>query len=409
MKFNNLRVRHLFARSSRPSKAFVLLGFCGASIALLMGAHAQKSGPSSSPTLGPAKATSSSAKPPQLKVLHESRDVIWGFDFLSDNEIVLTERKGELKILRLDASLPQASRVVRVQGAPKVWAKGQGGLLDVRVHPEKKNWIYLTFSAPLAKGGATALGLGRIEREANGARLVEWRELFRSDAGGTSGVHFGSRIEFRREGNAWWLYMSIGDRDERDLAQSLKAHNGKILRLNLEGRAGADNPFVGQSQAHAEVWSLGHRSPQGLARNPTTDELWMAEMGPRGGDELNLVKRGANYGWPKLTYGREYWGPSIGEGTTQAGFEPPVAHWVPSISPSGMAWVSSDKIPAWKGSLLMGTLSGTHIRRLVLKGSQVSQQEVLFADQGQRFRALREGPDGWMYFATDAGLLGRIE
>jgi len=360
-------------------------------------------------TLAATKPTVKSVKPPQLKVLHEGRDVIWGFDFLSENEVVLTERKGELKILRLDVPTSQASRVIRVEGAPKVWAKGQGGLLDVRVHPEKKNWIYLTYSAPLAKGGATALGLGRIEREAKGARLVEWRELFRSDAGGTSGVHFGSRIEFRREANAWWLYMSIGDRDERDLAQSLKAHNGKILRLNLEGRAGSDNPFAGQAQAHAEIWSLGHRSPQGLARNPTTDELWMAEMGPRGGDELNLVKRGANYGWPKLTYGREYWGPSIGEGATQAGFESPVAHWVPSISPSGMAWVSSDKIPAWKGSLLMGTLSGTHVRRLVLKGAQVSQQEVLFADQGQRFRALREGPDGWMYFATDAGLLGRIE
>ncbi len=346
---------------------------------------------------------------PQLKVLHQGRDVIWGFDFLSADEVVMTERKGELKLLKLEGTASGASRVLTVKSAPQVWSKGQGGLLDVRVHPEKKDWIYLTYAAPLQKGGATALGRGRIERDAQGARLVEWKELFRSDAGGTSGVHFGSRIEFKREANAWRLYMTIGDRDERDRVQSLKAHNGKILRFDLDGRVPQDNPFVGQEQAHPEIWSLGHRSPQGLARHPVTDDLWMAEMGPRGGDELNLVKRAANYGWPKLTYGREYWGPSIGEGQTRAGFESPVVHWVPSISPSGIAWVNSDKYPAWKGSLLLGTLSGTHIRRLSFKGSVVTGQEILFADQGQRFRILREGPDGWMYFATDAGVLGRIQ
>lgn len=345
----------------------------------------------------------------QLKNLYQGRDVIWGFDFLSSQEVVMTERKGELRILRLDLPEKDASRILTVKSPPKVWVKGQGGLLDVRVHPEKKDWIYLTYASPLPKGGATALGLGRLERSAQGVALVDWKEIFRSDAGGTSGTHFGSRIEFKREGKNWHLYMSIGDRDERELSQSNKAHNGKILRLDLQGRAAQDNPFFGQEGSHAEIWSLGHRSPQGLARHPVTDELWMAEMGPRGGDELNLVKRGANYGWPKLSYGREYWGPSIGEGQTRQGFESPVVHWVPSISPSGISWVNSDRYPGWRGSLLMGTLSGTHIRRLSFNGSKVSGQEVLFADRGQRFRMLREGPDGWTYFATDAGVFGRID
>ena len=198
----------------------------------------------------------------------------------------------------------------------------------------------------------------------------------------------------------------VGDRDERQNAQKLTQHNGKVLRFNHDGSVPKDNPFVGKANALPEIFSYGHRNPQGLAIHPTTGEVWEAEMGPRGGDEINLIKPGANYGWPVVSYGREYSGPKIGEGTEKAGIENPIAYWVPSISPSNIAFYSGDALPKWKGNLFLGNLSGMHIRRLVVSGQKVVKQEEVL--KGSRFRNLRSGPDGFLYYSTDEGKICRL-
>ena len=326
------------------------------------------------------------------EILLRRADVIWGFDFLPDGRIVFTERKGRLAIFD-----PKTGKASGVEGAPAVWARGQGGLLDVRVHPgfAENGLIYLTWSHPADGGGATTLGRGRLE---NG-KLEGFERLLLTNAGGGRGEHFGSRIAF----DGPRLYMSVGERGQRDLAQDPRRHNGKILRLTHDGKPdGAAIPG-----ALPEIWSMGHRNPQGLAVRPGTKRLWSDEMGPRGGDELNLIKRGANYGWPAVTYGREYHGPRIGT-TEKPGIEQPAAHWVPSISPSAMAFYDGAAFPRWRGSVFLACLSGEQIRRVALDGDVPGEQEVLLGDRGWRFRNVRQGPDGLLYFSTDDGRLGRI-
>ena len=338
--------------------------------------------------LGPllAAALATAAPPPayELEILARRSDVIWGFDFLPDGHIIFTERGG-----RLAAYDPRTKEVSDIAGAPAVWAHGQGGLLDVRVDPDfaKNHWVYLTWSQPVPDGAATALGRGRLES----GKLAGLERLFLSNAGGGKGEHFGSRIVF----DGPHLFLSLGERGHRHLAQDLKRHNGKILRLTHEGKPdGANLPG-----ALPEIWSWGHRNPQGLALRPGTKDLWEAEFGPRGGDELNLIKRGANYGWPVITYGREYYGPKIGT-TAKEGMEQPVAHWVPSISPSALAF--------WKGSAFLACLSGQRLQRVALDGDAAGAQASLFAERGWRFRSVRPGPDGLLHFSTDEGLLGRV-
>jgi len=334
------------------------------------------------------------AAPPayDAEILARRPDVVWGFDFLPDGKILFTERKGRLGVYD-----PKTKEVSAVAGAPAVWARGQGGLLDVRVHPgfAKNQWVYLTWSEPVEGGAATALGRGRLE----GGRLEGFERLFLSNAGGSRGEHFGSRIEFAGP----HVYVTLGERGKRDLAQDLKRHNGKLVRLTHDGKpAGANLPG-----ALPEIWSLGHRNAQGLALRPGTKELWSAEMGPRGGDELNLIERGANYGWPVITYGREYYGPSIGT-TAKEGMAQPAAFWVPSISPSALAFYDGKAFPAWRGSAFLACLSGERLRRVELEGDKAGAQEDLLADKGWRFRSVRQGPDGLLYFSTDEGRLGRV-
>lgn len=328
----------------------------------------------------------------RVEVLLRRADVIWGFDFLPDGRIVFTERKGRLAVYD-----PKSGAASGIPGAPAVWARGQGGLLDVRVHPgfAKNGLIYLAYSHPVGEGGATALGRGRLA----GGKLEGFERLFVTDAGGANGQHFGARIAFVGP----HLYLSVGERGHRELAQDPRRHNGKILRLTHDGKPDG----AGIPGALPEIWSLGHRNPQGLAVRPGTEQLWSDEMGPRGGDELNRIERGANYGWPLVTYGREYYGPRIGT-TAKDGMVQPLAHWVPSISPSAMAFYDGAAFPRWRGSVFLACLSGEQLRRVALDGDAPGEQEVLLEDRGWRFRNVRQGPDGLLYFSTDDGRLGRI-
>jgi glucose/arabinose dehydrogenase len=329
----------------------------------------------------------------------EVKDVVWGFDFLSPDRLIFTQRNGKIFIQDL-----RQNSLSEVQGAPAVFHQGQGGLLDVRAHPSFKtnSLVYLTYSQPQPNDeAATALAVAKLESNA----LKDLKVLFTANNVNSNSIHFGSRIEFRKESDGkTYLYMTLGERNERHSAQKLDSHAGKIIRLNLDGSVPNGNPFGASA-----VWSMGHRNPQGLALHPETQELWSAEFGPRGGDEINLIQKGANYGWPVVTYGREYWGPSIGEGFTKPGMVDSIVHYVPSISPSGIAFYSGKLISDWKNDLFIACLSGTHLRKVTLKNNQAVQQTEILSGEGWRFREVREGPDGFIYFSTDLGLIARLQ
>ncbi len=331
------------------------------------------------------------------EVMSQTSGVIWGFDFLNDGRIIFTEREGKIKIFD-----PKTKAVSVVKGAPPVWAKGQGGLLDVRVHPTEKSKIYLSYVEPIETGGTTALAMAELR----GLELVQFKKFFSAIKWNEESEHFGSRIEFDRKGH---LFATIGERQARDQVQALDFHTGKIIRLNENGSIPKDNPYVGKSGTKPEIWSRGHRNQQGLVMNHETGELWEAEMGPQGGDEINLIKREGNYGWPVVTYGREYSGPKIGEGTRKVGMEDPVVYWVPSISPSAVTLYTGNAFPKWKGSLFVGTLSGTHLRRIVMNEKKVSTQEELLKDLRLRIRNVRTGPEGFLYLSTDDGKIARLK
>lgn len=332
----------------------------------------------------------------KLETVTQRKDIVWGFDFLADGKIIFSERKGSVKIFD-----PKTKKVTDIEGAPKVWASGQGGLLDIRVHPTSKNQIYFTYSEPVDKNATTALGSATL----SGDKLTQVKKLFSASEPNSNTIHFGSRIEFDGNGH---IFMTVGERDERPHVQDLNYHTGKVIRLNEDGSVPKDNPYVKQKNAKPEIWSFGHRNPQGLVRNSSTGELWSAEMGPLGGDELNLIKPGVNYGWPVVTYGREYSGAQISETPTKAGMEDPVAYWVPSISPSGITIYTGDLFPKWKGNIFIGTLSGQHLRRLVMDEKKVVKQEELLKEQGLRIRSVRTGPDGALYISTDDGMIARL-
>jgi glucose/arabinose dehydrogenase len=318
-----------------------------------------------------------------LIYLTDRSDVIWGFDFLPDSKIIFSERSGRLLILT-----PDSGEVTQISGVPAVVTGGEGGLLDVRLHPNfaTNKLLYFCYTAP---GKATALGRGTL----NGNRLTNVESLFKTNDANNSEIHLGCRIEFENESR---LFLSLGDQSEPSKAQDLSSHFGKILRLNDDGTYPADNPFVTTPNALPEIWSLGHRNPQGLAINPETRELFSSEHGPTGGDELNIIDAGINYGWPLVTSGLP-----VGElGQTAPGFQDPVANWSPSIAPSGIAFS--------RGNLYMATLRGQHIRQLSFTGSTVVRQNLLYENEGLRFRNVRSGPDGLLYFSTDDGKIGRI-
>ncbi len=331
----------------------------------------------------------------KFEVLQQQQDIVWGFDFLNDKQIIFTERGGALRILDLETK-----KVTDVSGAPKVWVKGQGGLLDVRVHPKKRNIIFLTYSEPVGKKATTAFAMATLDKD----KLTNFKKIISAEEASDESIHFGSRIEFDGQGH---IFVTIGERNERDKVQNMNNHLGKLLRFNEDLTVPKDNPLVGKKDSKPEIWSWGHRSPQGLTRHPETGEIYLVEMGPRGGDEVNLIKKGANYGWPEVTYGREYYGPRIGIAQKE-GVENPVVHWVPSISPSGSNFYSGTKFVNWKNNLFIGTLSGQHLRRLVIENGKVTSQEELLSDLSMRIRNVRTGPDGALYLSTDDGKIARL-
>ncbi len=316
----------------------------------------------------------------------------WAIAWLPSGDMLITSRKGQF--YRLDGR----NALREISGVPAVHVNGQGGLLDIAVHPDYKSngWVYLTYSSPEGDGSGsnTALLRARLAGDA----LVDAEVLYKAEPNTRRGQHYGSRIVFDDFGN---LYFSIGDRGNRDEnPQSLKRDGGKIYRLKDDGTVPADNPFVGHKAAISAVYSLGHRNPQGMALNPKTGDVWLHEHGPRGGDEINIVKPGANYGWPILSYGVNYSGSEFAEAQTREGYVSPVHYWVPSIAPSGMTFVTSEHYPDWKGHLLVGSLKFGYLELCRLQGNKVIKTEKLLDGIG-RVRDVKQGPDGLIYVATE--------
>lgn len=327
----------------------------------------------------------------------------WSLAFLPGGDMLVTERPGRLRLIRGGVLLPDP-----VAGVPQVSPRGQGGLLDVRLHPgfQENGWVYLTYAKPLEGGATTALFRGRLD----GDQLVEGADLFVADATTGAGQHFGSRLAFDGAGH---LFMTVGDRGQRDAAQDRSNHQGTVLRLMDDGSVPGDNPFVGQLGVRPEIWSWGHRNSQGLTFHPATGELWATEHGPQGGDELNLILPARNYGWPVVTFGREY-GPlrqRISDVTEQEGIESPATQWTPSIGASGLAFYTGDALPDWTGHLFAGGLARANVVRISLDGTRVVAEEQFLQDLGERIRDVRDGPDGFLYLLLDApqGSLVRLE
>ena len=327
----------------------------------------------------------------RVETVARGLDHPWAMAFLPAGDLLVSERSGAL--LRID---PASGGRSAVAGVPPVDARNQGGLLDVQLHPDfaDNRWVYLTWSGACGPGNATHLGRGRLED----GRLEDFETLFVAEPCVDSTKHFGSRIVFGPDGH---LFMTVGERGERDRAQDLGDHNGSVLRLLPDGSIPEDNPFVERPDARDAIYSYGHRNPQGAVLHPQTQRLWIHEHGPRGGDEINLPEPGANFGWPKTTYGREYWGPEIGpdklEGTVQ-----PIHYWVPSIAPSGMDFYTGERFAEWQGDLFIGALALTHLAHLELDGTEVVRERQLLQDRGWRIRDVRTGPDGYLWLLTDA-------
>ncbi len=337
----------------------------------------------------------------KVVTLTEGLDHPWGLAFLPDGGMLITERSGDLRLFR-DGRLESGP----VAGVPEVAARGQGGLLDVAVHPDfaENGLIYLSYAGPGEGGASTEVARGRLD----GMALQDVEVIFRATpkSGGTG--HFGSRLVFDRDGK---LFISLGDRRQIRESQNLGNHIGTVIRLNDDGSVPEDNPFLGQAGALPEIYSYGHRNVQGMTLHPVSGEIWSHEHGPRGGDELNLVKAGANYGWPVITYGIDYSGAIITDKTEAPGMEQPIVYWDPSIAPSGMAFYDGDQFPEWQGDLFIGALAHLHLRRLEMEGGQVVGQESLLTGLNERIRDVRNGPDGYLYVLTDSsnGQLLRLE
>ena len=345
-----------------------------------------------------AAASSASAQALKPVTVVDRLEQPWALAFLPDGRMLVTEKAGNLRLI--DAG----GRVgAPLAGVPPVDASGQCGLLDVAVDPDfaKNGLVWWTFAEPGDGGNSTAVARARLD----GDRLVDVRTVFSQKPKVASRLHCGSRIVFGRDGTLW---VGLGDRYSRkDDAQDPANHLGKVIRIDREGRAPADNPKL----AAAEVWSLGHRNIQGAAAHPASGALWTVEHGPQGGDEINIPQAGRNYGWPVISYGVNYDGSSIGEGTAKPGMEQPLVRWVPSIAPSGMAFLTSERYPGWQGNLFVGALRAQLLVRLELDGRKVVAEERLLQDLRERIRDVRQGPDGWLYVMTDEddGKIYRLE
>ncbi len=327
----------------------------------------------------------------------------WALAFLPDGRLLVTERAGRLRLVSADFKIDPAP----IDGLPRVVQHGQGGLMDVALHPRyaENGWVYLSYAAPGDGGVGTEVARARLK----GNRLEDVQIVFRMQPKTGGGRHFGSRLVFDRSG---FLFITLGDRGEQDRAQNMNEHLGKIVRLHDDGRVPADNPFVKQGNARPETFSVGNRNVQGAALHPQTGELWAHEHGPQGGDELNVIRAGRNYGWPVITYGRNYGtGTKIGEGTARPGIEHPLHYWIPSIAPSGMTFYTGNAFPKWRGDLFVGALAGQVLARLKLDGEKVVKEERMLRGALGRIRDVRVGPDGFIYLLTDSsdGVLARIE
>lgn len=320
----------------------------------------------------------------------------WAMAFLPDGGMLITERPGTLRLLRTPGGLSKP-----LSGVPKVAARGQGGLLDVALSPDfaKDRYVYLSYAESDGDKSGTAVGRGRLSDDASG--LEDFKVLFRQMPKLSSGLHFGSRLVFDGKGH---LFIALGENNQRPTAQDLDKLQGKVVRLKLDGSVPEDNPFVGKTGARPEIWSYGHRNPQGMAINPWSGDLWENEHGPRGGDEINLVQAGKNYGWPLATHGINYSGLRIPEakGETAPGTEAPLFWWAKSPAISGMAFYDADRFPSWKNSVFIGALGNQNLIRLTLDGNRVVGQEWLLVDRKSRIRDVRQGPDGYVYVLTDA-------
>ncbi len=327
----------------------------------------------------------------------------WGLAFLPDGRRLVTERPGRLRLVAADGTLDPRP----VAGLPPIAVHGQGGLLDVALHPQfaENGLVYLSYAARGEGGIGTEAARGRLVEH----RLEDVKVLFRQQPKSSGGRHFGSRLVFDRQDH---LYITLGDRGEQDRAQKLDDLAGKIVRLTADGQIPADNPFANRAGVRLEIYSLGNRNVQGAALHPLTGELWAHEHGPQGGDEVNVIRAGRNYGWPVITYGVEYViGTKIGEGTHKPGMEQPLHKWVPSIAPSGMAFYQGDRFPRWRGDLFVGALKDQMLVRLRFDGEKVVKEERLLEDRLGRIRDVRAGPDGYLYLLTDDrdGVIARLE
>ncbi|MBS0043546.1 PQQ-dependent sugar dehydrogenase [Shewanella sp. M16] len=333
----------------------------------------------------------------QVKTIAQGLENVWGMAFLPDGSMLVTERAGRMRIVSTAGKVDEP-----LTGLPPMYAKGQGGLLDVVLAPDfaSSKKIYFSYSEP-AEGDASELNSTAVSfATLNGNKLENLTRVFSQQPKVNSGHHFGSRLVWAPDGT---LFITLGDRySEKDSAQTLDNHLGKVVRIHADGSVPKDNPFVNTAGALPEIWSIGHRNMQGAAINPISKVLWTGEHGPQGGDELNIDQAAKNYGWPVITYGENYGGGNIGEGTHKVGMEQPVYKWVPSIATAGFMFYTGDKFPQWRNNLLLASLKEKTLVRLVLDGDKIIKEErLLKTELGQRLRSVVQGPDGLIYLVTD--------
>ncbi len=335
----------------------------------------------------------------KIEKLAAGLGVVWSMIFINDAEILFTERAGKVGILNINTK-----SINYIKNVANVISRGQGGLLDVAINKKYKpaNWIYFTYVKEVNNKGATTLARAKLKNN----ELYAWQDLIVTKSETNTAVHFGSRITFDNKGH---LFFTIGDRGVRENAQDLTNHAGKVLRLNLDGSIPYDNPFVNNKNALAEIYSYGHRNPQGIFYDKDDAKLFAIEHGPRGGDEINLISAGRNYGWPIISYGKEYWADiSIGEGYEKEGMENPIKQYTPSIAPSSLIVYSGKKFKNWKGNILAGALKLRHINRIEIKNNIVVKEERLLKNLSERIRSLVEDKDGYIYFSTDSGRIFKL-
>ena len=334
----------------------------------------------------------------KVDTLHKGFQNPWGMAWIDAETLLVTEKKGELLIFKKDSYTGQ-----KVTGLPAFYTSGQAGLLDIAAHPNyaQNGWIYIAYAKPVGDGGATAIARFKL----SGTSATSLQELIVTSPEWKGGTHYGSRIVFDNQN---FLYFSNGERGSQDNAQNLKNSHGKVHRIHDDGRIPADNPFVSTAGAIPSIWTYGNRNPQGLFFDKANNRLWEVEHGPRGGDELNILEKGKNYGWPVITYGINYNGTPITNITEKEGMEQPVKYWTPSIATCGMTMVTSDRYPAWKGNILVAALAGTHIARVEMNGARSTGEEKLLPGIG-RVRQVAQSPEGYLYAITEGtGLLIKL-